>query len=130
MKPINASSKIKIGIRKKSKRIFPRKLKKKFIPKIGITSNITKVRIRRDLKVAKNQSAQYELCFGNRFHVEASGRNIKSTGFFVTGESSMVYLTDSPNADGVTGTLAIVKEIDKHKSDPTDRIISGSIECY
>ncbi|BCV03024.1 MAG: hypothetical protein CM15mV59_1470 [Caudoviricetes sp.] len=88
----------------------------------AITSNITKVRIRRDLKVAKNQSAQYELCFGNRFHVEASGRNIKSTGFFVTGESSMVYLTDSPNADGVTGTLAIVKEIDNQQI----RVVSKS----
>jgi len=88
----------------------------------AITSNITKVRIRRDLKVAKNQSAQYELCFGNQFHVEASGRNIKSTGFFVTGESSMVYLTDSPNADGVTGTLAIVKEIDNQQI----RVVSKS----
>ena len=88
----------------------------------AITSNITKVKIRRDLKVAVNQSAQYELCFGNQFHVEASGRNIKSTGFFITGESSMVYLTDSPNADGVTGTLAIVKEIDNKQI----RVVSKS----
>ena len=88
----------------------------------AITSNITKVKIRRDLKVAVNQSAQYELCFGNQFHVEASGRNIKSTGFFVTGESSMVYLTDSPNADGITGTLAIVKEIDNKQI----RVVSKS----
>ena len=88
----------------------------------AITSNITKVRIRRDLKVALNQSAQYELCFGNQFHVEASGRNIKSTGFFVTGESSMVYFTDAPNADGVTGTIAIVKEIDNQQI----RVVSKS----
>ena len=88
----------------------------------AITSNITKVRIRRDLKVALNQSAQYELCFGNQFHIEASGRNIKSTGFFVTGESSMVYLTDSPNSDGVTGTIAIVKEIDNQQI----RVVSKS----
>tara|TARA_Y100001937_G_scaffold37064_1_gene52918 strand:+ start:2027 stop:3970 length:1944 start_codon:yes stop_codon:yes gene_type:complete len=88
----------------------------------AITSNITKVKIRRDLKVAINQSAQYELCFGNQFHVESSGRNIKSTGFFVTGESSMVYLTDSPNPDKVTGTLAIVKEIDNQQI----RVVSKS----
>ena len=88
----------------------------------AITSNITKVKIRRDLKVAINQSAQYELCFGNQFHVESSGRNIKSTGFFVAGESSMVYLTDSPNPDKVTGTLAIVKEIDNQQI----RVVSKS----
>ena len=47
----------------------------------AITSNITKVIIRRDLKATVNQFAQYELCFGNRFHVDPSGFNIKSTGF-------------------------------------------------
>ena len=62
----------------------------------AITSNVTKVRIRRDMKVLKNQFAQYELCFGNRFHVNPNGLNIKSTGFNIAGESSTVYLTDSP----------------------------------
>ena len=62
----------------------------------SITSNVTKVRIRRDMKVLKNQFAQYELCFGNRFHVNPNGLNIKSTGFKIAGESSMVYLTDAP----------------------------------
>ena len=57
----------------------------------SITSNITKVRIRRDMKVLKNQFAQYELCFGNRFHVNPNGLNIKSTGFKIAGESSLVY---------------------------------------
>ena len=63
----------------------------------AITSNITKIIIRRDLKVALNTLAQYELCYGNRFHVESQGFNIKSTGFKVVGESSTVYLTDTPN---------------------------------
>ena len=62
----------------------------------SITSNITKVRIRRDMKALKNQFAQYEICFGNRFHVNPNGLNIKSTGFRIAGESSMVYLTDAP----------------------------------
>ena len=62
----------------------------------SITSNVTKVRIRRDMKVLKNQFAQYELCFGNRFHVNPNGLNIKSTGFKIAGESSMVYFTDAP----------------------------------
>lgn len=63
----------------------------------AITSNITKVRIRRDLKTLLNQSAQYELCFGNKFHVNPQGYNIKSTGFKISGESSTVYFTDTPN---------------------------------
>ena len=62
----------------------------------AITSNITKVKIRRDLKASLNQFAQYELCFGNRFHVNPNGLNIKSTGFKISGESSTVYLTDTP----------------------------------
>jgi hypothetical protein len=64
---------------------------------IAITSNITKIIIRRDLKVALNTLAQYELCYGNRFHVKSQGFNIKSTGFNIVGESSTVYLTDTPN---------------------------------
>jgi len=62
----------------------------------AISSNITKVTIRRDLKVLKNQFAQYELCFGNKFHVKPNGFNIKSTGFRIAGESATVYLTDTP----------------------------------
>ena len=62
----------------------------------SITSNITKVIIRRDMKVLRNQFTQYELCFGNKFHVNPNGLNIKSTGFRISGESSTVYLTDAP----------------------------------
>ena len=65
----------------------------------AITSNITTVKIRRDLKVLKNQFAQYELCFGNKFHINPEGFNIKSTGFSVNGTSNIVYLTDVPNKD-------------------------------
>ena len=74
----------------------------------AITSNITKVVIRRDLKVLRNQFAQYELCFGNQFHIKPDGFNIKSTGFRIAGESSVVYLTDTPTTT-TTGILSIVK---------------------
>jgi hypothetical protein len=69
----------------------------------SITSNITKVRIRRDLKVIPSSPVTYELCFGNRFHiVNVGGYNIKSTGFKVFGQKDTVYLTDEPykKADG------------------------------
>ena len=65
----------------------------------GITSNITKVKIRRDLKALIDQSAQYELCFGNRFYINQQGYNIKSTGFMINGYDKVVYLTDVPNKD-------------------------------
>jgi len=76
----------------------------------AITSNITKVKIRRDMKVLKNQFAQYELCFGNKFHAKPSGGNIKSTGFKIAGESSVVYLTDAPNVGTGANTISNVAE--------------------
>ena len=44
----------------------------------AITSNITRVRIRRNLKALTNQFAQYELCYGNRFYIFTFRINIKS----------------------------------------------------
>ena len=77
----------------------------------AITSNITKVIIRRDLKPEFNKFAQYELCYGNQFHVNAKGYNIKSTGFKISGESDTVYFTDVPNEDMLTGTISVVKRV-------------------
>ena len=77
----------------------------------SITSNITKVIIRRDLKPEFNKFAQYELCYGNQFHVNAKGYNIKSTGFKISGESDTVYFTDVPNEDMLTGTISVVKRV-------------------
>ena len=81
----------------------------------AITSNITKVRIRRNLNAILNRYVQYELCFGNQFNVKPEGLNIKSTGFTVLGESETVYLTDTPNVDKLTGTISIVKELNNDK---------------
>ena len=82
----------------------------------AITSNITRVRIRRNLKALTNQFAQYELCYGNRFHINPEGKNIKSTGFTIQGQTDTLYFTDIPNknSDGSLdgsgkGVLAIVK---------------------
>ena len=81
----------------------------------GITSNITKVIIRRDLKALLNQFAQYELCFGNKFNINPAGYNIKSTGFTINGFNDIAYITDVPNKnasgnlDGSgMGTLSVV----------------------
>jgi hypothetical protein len=65
----------------------------------SITSNITKIIIRRDLPALINQYAQYELCFGNKFHIKPDGFNIKSTGFTIFGSTEILYLTDSPKTN-------------------------------
>ena len=78
----------------------------------SITSNITRVKIRRDLAVSINQFAQYELCFGNKFHINPLGFNIKSTGFKVSGVEDTVYITDVPNLDGSgKGIVSIVRNL-------------------
>ena len=88
----------------------------------AITSNITRIIIRRDLKPVLNKFAQYELCYGNQFHVNSKGFNIKSTVFKISGETDTVYITDIPNADLKSGNLSIVKEV----SDNETRVIVKS----
>ena len=66
---------------------------------IAITSNITKVIVRRNLNAVLNQFAQYELCYGNAFHPIPSGGSIKSSGFTISGSSSTLFITDTPNKD-------------------------------
>jgi len=88
----------------------------------AITSNITKIRIRRNLQISANQFAQYELCFGNKFYVDPNGYNIKSTGFTISGYSGTLYLSDVPNSDLKTGIIRIIKILD----DNSIRIINSS----
>ena len=76
----------------------------------SITSNITRVIIRRNMKALLNQSAQYELCYGNAFKKNAGGFNIKSTGFTLANQTGTLYFTDVPDATGDMGTLSVVKE--------------------
>ena len=72
----------------------------------AVTSNITTVRMRRDLRVLLNQFAEYSIGFGNEFYIKRlDGYNIKSSGFTVAGIQQTVYLSDLPNTDRVTGTI-------------------------
>jgi len=84
---------------------------------IAVTSNITKVIVRRNLNAVLNQFAQYELCYGNAFHPIASGGSIKSSGFTVSGSPSTLYITDTPNKDkdgnldgSGMGTISFISE--------------------
>ena len=60
----------------------------------SITSNITIVTIRRNLKAVLGQFAQYEVCYGNMFHTQESAYNVVSTGFTIEGVTGTVYLAD------------------------------------
>ena len=72
----------------------------------SITSNITKVQMRRDLRATLNVNAEYEICYGNKFHIKRlDGYNIKSSGFRVNGINQTLYLGDLPNEDEKTGTI-------------------------
>lgn len=62
----------------------------------AITSNITKVLMRRDLNPEINNFATYELCFGNAIYVRDGGYSIKSTGFTIDGLEGIIYMADIP----------------------------------
>lgn len=71
----------------------------------SITSNITTVRIRRNLSALINQFANYELCFDNEFFRGNDEYNIKSTGFNVSGIDDVVYVADRVVAGSTIGNL-------------------------
>jgi len=87
----------------------------------SITSNITTIRMRRNLVAQINQFAQYEICFDNTFHRNESSYNIKSTGFNVSGVSGTVYFSDQFVSDD-KGSLFLF-QID---SDSSVKILSAS----
>lgn len=70
----------------------------------SITSNITRIKIRRNLTPIVNRNASYEICFGNAFHVQKTnisdggGYNIKSTGFTIQQSADILYLSDIPTS--------------------------------
>lgn len=74
----------------------------------GVTSNITRVRMRRDINPEINNFATYELCYGNSFYQQCDGYTVKSTGFTVNGIQGTVYLGDIP-IDDVRGRLVLFR---------------------
>ena len=73
----------------------------------SITSNLTSIQMRRDLRLATNQFAEYAIDFGNHMHVQSlNGYNIKSSPFRVLDITDDVYLFDEPN-DTKTGIISL-----------------------
>ena len=75
----------------------------------GVTSNITKVKMRRDLIPEFNTFATYELCYGNAFYDQPNGYGIRSTGFSVNGIDGTIYLGDIPTAGTSFGKIVFFK---------------------
>ena len=73
----------------------------------GITSNITNLIMRRNMVPLTNQLANYEICYGNRFHADTEGFNIRSSAFQIEGVEGDVYLTDIP--DGGSTNMGTVR---------------------
>jgi hypothetical protein len=73
----------------------------------SITSNITSVQMRRDLRPEIGKFAEYEICYGNSFHIKngSNGYSIKTSGFRVDGISDNVYIGDLPRPNKKIGTL-------------------------
>ena len=75
----------------------------------GVTSNITRVKMRRDITPELNTFATYELCYGNAFYDQPNGYGIRSTGFTVNGIDGVLYLGDIPTAGTDFGKLVFFK---------------------
>ena len=86
----------------------------------AITSNITTVQMRRDLRVALNSFAEYQIGFGNEFYIKRmNGYNIKSSAFKTTDSTQDVYLSDIPNTNRETGSLFLFTLPDVGSTNPT-----------
>lgn len=92
----------------------------------SITSNITTVQMRRDLRVVLNSIAEYSIGFGNQFHIKSmDGYNIRSSSFKVAGFQQDLYLSDVPNINGTTGSIFLFTVPSVTSTSPT--IISRNV---
>jgi hypothetical protein len=72
----------------------------------SITSNITRISIRRDVRVSLNTFATYSIGFGNIFNINnQSGYNIRSSAFKISGITEQVYISDIPGSNQTTGSI-------------------------
>ena len=72
----------------------------------AITSNITTVSMRRDIRAVLNSFAEYQIGFGNKIHIKRmGGYNIKTSAFRMSGIADDVYIGDLPNTNRINGSL-------------------------
>jgi len=86
----------------------------------SVTSNITTIQMRRDIRVTLNTFAEYQIGFGNEFHIKnMSGYNIKSSAFRIAGIQQNVYLSDLPDTNRLTGSLFFFAVPSPNSTSPT-----------
>ena len=86
----------------------------------AITSNITTITMRRDLRAALNSFAEYSIGFGNEFHIKSmDGYNIKSSAFQISGITENVYISDIPNTNRIDGSLFLFTLPSPSSTSPT-----------
>ena len=86
----------------------------------AVTSNITTIQMRRDLRVALNSFAEYQIGFGNEFYIKSmDGYNIKTSAFRTTDSTEDVYLSDLPNTNRETGSLFLFTLPNAGSTNPT-----------
>ena len=74
----------------------------------SVTSNITTIEMRRDLRLGISETAEYSIDFGNQFHISSmSGFNIRTSAFRVSNINTDVFLYDVPNSDGKKGQIGL-----------------------
>ena len=84
----------------------------------SVTSNITTVEMRRDLRLAISEVAEYAIDFGNQFHIQSmNGFNIRSSAFRVLNINTDVYLYDTPDSTGEKGQISLFS-LDEGSSTP------------
>ena len=84
----------------------------------SVTSNITTVEMRRDLRLAISEVAEYAIDFGNQFHIKSmNGFNIRSSAFRVLNINTDVYLYDVPDSSGEKGQISLFS-LDEGSSSP------------
>ena len=72
----------------------------------SIVSNITTVKLHREVSVAYNLNTTYEINLGNPIYYSAvPEQSVSSHGFFIPGYTQTMYLEDSPNTTGHTGVF-------------------------
>jgi hypothetical protein len=86
----------------------------------SVTSNITTIQMRRDLRVVLNTFVEYQIGFGNEFHIKSiEGYNIKTSSFRVSDISQDVYISDVPNTNRETGSLFLFSVPSTNSTTPT-----------
>jgi len=86
----------------------------------SVTSNITTIQMRRDIRVVLNSFSEYQIGFGNEFHIKSmSGYNIKSSAFRIAGIQQNVYISDLPDTNRVTGSLFLFTVPSPNSTSPT-----------